>query len=99
MAAPAEIVRLVETFERNNEAYRQGGLNETQLRREFLDSFFKALGWDVDNTQGWAEPSKEVIREDTSSGGRRRRMRRKPSSGRLRRRMGRSISLCTNSTA
>jgi len=64
MAAPAEIVRLVETFERNKEDYRQGGLNETQLRREFLDPFFKALGWDVDNTQGWAEPYKEVIHED-----------------------------------
>jgi hypothetical protein len=64
MAAPAEIVRLVETFERNKEAYRQGELNETQLRREFLDPFFKALGWDVDNTQGWAEPYKEVIHED-----------------------------------
>jgi hypothetical protein len=64
MAAPAEIARLVETFERNKESYRQGGLNETQLRREFLDPFFKALGWDVDNTQGWAEPYKEVIHED-----------------------------------
>jgi len=50
MAAPPEIVRLVEAFERNREAYCQGGLNETQLRREFLDPFFKALGWDVDNT-------------------------------------------------
>jgi len=64
MAVPAEIVRLVETFERNKESYRQGGLNETQLRREFLDPFFKALGWDVDTTQGWAEPYKEVIHED-----------------------------------
>jgi hypothetical protein len=64
MTAPAEIVRLIETFERNKETYRQGGLNETQLRREFLDPFFKALGWDVDNTQGWAEPYKEVIHED-----------------------------------
>jgi len=64
MTAPAEIVRLVETFERNKEAYRQGGLNEAQLRQEFLNPFFKALGWDVDNTQGWAEPYKEVIHED-----------------------------------
>jgi hypothetical protein len=36
MTAPAEIVRLVETFERNKEAYRQGGFNEAQLRQEFL---------------------------------------------------------------
>jgi len=60
MAAPAEIVRLVETFERNKETYRQGGLNETQLRREFLDPFFKAVGWDMNNTQGCAELYREA---------------------------------------
>jgi predicted type IV restriction endonuclease len=64
MALPAEIARLIETFERNRESYRQGRYNETQLRREFIDPFFTALGWDVDNTQGWAEAYKEVIHED-----------------------------------
>jgi hypothetical protein len=37
MTALGEIIRLVETFERNKEAYHQGGLDETPLRREFLD--------------------------------------------------------------
>ncbi|MCL5279873.1 MAG: N-6 DNA methylase, partial [Planctomycetes bacterium] len=37
---------------------------ETQLRREYIDPFFKALGWDVDNTRGWAEAYKDVIHED-----------------------------------
>jgi len=60
MATPPEIVRLIETFERNREAYRQGELNETRLRREFLDPFFKAMGWDMDNTQGCAELCKEA---------------------------------------
>ncbi len=64
MALPPEIARLIETFERNRESYRQGRYSETQLRREFIDPLFKALGWDVDNTQGWAEPYKEVIHED-----------------------------------
>jgi predicted type IV restriction endonuclease len=64
MALPAEIARLIETFERNRESYRQGRYAETQLRREFIDPLFKALGWDVDNTQGWAEAYKEVIHED-----------------------------------
>jgi hypothetical protein len=27
--------------------------NETQVRREFLDPLFKALGWDIDNQQGY----------------------------------------------
>ncbi len=41
-----------------------GQYNETQLRREFLDPFFAALGWDVVNNQGYAEAYKDVIHED-----------------------------------
>ena len=64
MTAITEIARLVETFERNIESYRQAPYNEAQLRRQFIDPFFKALGWDMDNEQGWAEAYKEVIHED-----------------------------------
>mgnify|MGYP000700151979 CR=1 FL=1 len=39
--------RLVETFDRNLASYRTPAYNETQLRRDFLDPFFEALGWDV----------------------------------------------------
>ncbi len=62
--APDGILELVERFERNIETYKASGYNETQLRREFLDTFFSLLGWDVDNKQGWAEAYKEVIHED-----------------------------------
>ena len=58
------ILDLVERFERNREAYKSGTYNETQVRREFLDPFFKALGWDIDNEQGFAEDYKDVIHED-----------------------------------
>jgi len=64
MAAPKEILDLLERFDRNRETYRSGNYNETQLRREFLDPFFKALGWDVENTAGHAEAYKDVIHED-----------------------------------
>ena len=64
LAAPGEIAKLVERFERNVESYRSGLYNETQLRREFIDPFFKALGWDVDNERGYAEAYKDVIHED-----------------------------------
>ncbi|MEA3311661.1 MAG: DNA methyltransferase, partial [candidate division WOR-3 bacterium] len=60
-----EIKLLVDRFERNLDAYRSGKYNETQLRREFVDPFFKTLGWDVDNEQGYAEAYKEVIHEDS----------------------------------
>jgi predicted type IV restriction endonuclease len=65
MAVPKEILDLVSRFEDHKEAYKSGQYNETQLRREFLDPFFKALGWDIDNTQGTAEQYKDVIHEDS----------------------------------
>jgi hypothetical protein len=64
MPAPKEVLGLVERFDRNRDVYRSPSYNETQLRREFLDPFFAALGWDVDNRGGWAEAYKEVIHED-----------------------------------
>ena len=64
MGLPKEIAELIERFEQNKESYLQGGYNETQVRREFIDPFFKALGWDVDNAGGLAEAYKDVIPED-----------------------------------
>src|SRR6266487_4415669 len=64
MGVPTEIRELTERFERNKDAYRSPQYNETQLRREFLDPFFKALGWDIDNKQRYAEAYKDVIHED-----------------------------------
>ncbi len=61
MKAPQEIIDLVDRFERNREAYQSGKYNEMQLRREFIDPFFKALGWDVENISGFAEAYKDVI--------------------------------------
>ena len=51
---PKQVLELVDLFERNREAYRSPQYNETQLRHQFLDPFFKALGWDVNNEQGEA---------------------------------------------
>ena len=65
MTAPDTIKSLVDRFKNNHEAYRAGKYNETQLRREFLDPFFEALGWDLLNKQGYAEMYKDVIHEDS----------------------------------
>ena len=59
-----QISNLVERFERNIEAYHSPAYNETQLRREFIDPLFEALGWDVANKAGYAEQYKDVIHED-----------------------------------
>ena len=47
-----QISNLVERFEQNIEAYHSPAYNETQLRREFTDPYFEALGWDIANKEG-----------------------------------------------
>jgi len=64
MAVPQEIIDLVERFERDRDIYQSDKYNEAQLRKEFIDPFFKALGWDMDNTKGYAPAYREVIHED-----------------------------------
>lgn len=63
MSAPQIISELVERFKFNINDYKQGSYNETQVRREFIDPFFKALGWDVSNEKGYAEAYKDVVHE------------------------------------
>jgi predicted type IV restriction endonuclease len=62
--APKEIIRLVERFDHNRDQYLSGKYNEAQLRQEFVNPFFAAFGWDIENRLGCAEPYKEVIHED-----------------------------------
>ena len=62
--APQAILDLVEHFERNIASYRAGGYNEAQVRTEFIDPMFEALGWDMANRAGRAEAYKDVIHED-----------------------------------
>lgn len=55
---------LVTRFHEQYYSYKRSDYNETQVRRDFIDPFFKALGWDMDNSQGYAEAYREVIHED-----------------------------------
>ena len=63
MAAPDTIHALVQRFDEQKSAYKLGKYNETELRRDFLDPYFEALGWDVSNRKGNAEKYREVIHE------------------------------------
>lgn len=63
MTAPKRIINLVERFRLHRESYQATSYNETQVRREFIDPFFNALGWDVENEQGYAEAYKDVVHE------------------------------------
>lgn len=62
---PAEIIELVDKFERNLEAYKNPSYKEEQLKQEFINPLFKALGWDVDNISGSAPQYRDVIFEDS----------------------------------
>ena len=70
MSTPKAIQDFVARFAENRDVYCSSEYNETQLRREFLDPFFKALGWDIDNEQGYAEAYKDVVHEDSIKVGR-----------------------------
>lgn len=60
------IEELVAKFDRSVDRYKDqsSSFNETQLRIEFIDPMFEALGWDMNNKAGAAEQYKEVIHED-----------------------------------
>ncbi|MDZ4716732.1 MAG: N-6 DNA methylase, partial [Cytophagales bacterium] len=62
--AKNKIGELAERFAEQIDSYKKSEYNETLTRRDFIDPFFKALGWDIDNEQGYAEAYREVIHED-----------------------------------
>ncbi|MGH8307140.1 MAG: Eco57I restriction-modification methylase domain-containing protein, partial [Gammaproteobacteria bacterium] len=64
MPAPATVVELVNRFGEQIEAYKSGNYKEHQVRVEFIDPLFEALGWDIYNKVGNAEAYKDVIHED-----------------------------------
>ncbi len=59
-----KISELVARFNEHLISYKKSDYNETLTRRDFIDPFFKALGWDIDNEQGLPESYREVIHED-----------------------------------
>jgi len=65
MTAPDAVLKLIERYNEQIEDYRRGKYKEAQVRNEFIDPLFAALGWDVHNKQGYAEAYKEVIHEDS----------------------------------
>lgn len=63
MSAPAPVLRQVERFLRNRTAYHRPEYREHQVRQEFIDPVFEALGWDMRNRAGYAEAYKDVVTE------------------------------------
>ena len=61
--AKQKVRELAQRFRYNLDVYKKSAYNETQVRREFIDPFFEALGWDVENRHGHAEQYKDVVQE------------------------------------
>jgi len=63
--AQQTVAALVERFAHNLDAYSRGEYKETEVRHEYIDPFFEALGWDVHNRAGHDEQYKDVIHEES----------------------------------
>jgi type I restriction-modification system DNA methylase subunit len=55
-----EIQSLARKYIKHRDQYREATYNETDVRNEFLNRMFTALGWDIDNTNGSAPADREV---------------------------------------
>jgi len=64
MGCPDAVKELVEKFALQIDQYRSPEYNETQVRIDFINPLFSALGWDMDNIAGYAEPYRDVVHED-----------------------------------
>ena len=69
-----ELDHLVEQFGRNLGHCKSSAFDEASLRNEYLNPFFRALGWDVENRAGFIPQHREVeIESRTEIAGRKKR--------------------------
>jgi hypothetical protein len=69
MPVPETIRQLIQRFDEHRSEYLSGNYNEAQLRHEFLNPFFEALGWDMVNRQNRAQKYKDVVYEESIKSG------------------------------
>lgn len=55
-----ELNRLVESFGKRLDELKQPGYSEAQLRDDFLNPFFRCLGWDMENRAGLIQKEREA---------------------------------------
>lgn len=64
-ALKGRVAELVQTYSDNYPQFQRATYNETQVRVDFVNRFFKLLGWDVDNERGLPQHLREVTHEAT----------------------------------
>jgi hypothetical protein len=61
---PDIVKRLIERFNQQLDQVRSPDYNETELRIDYVNPMYAALGWDMDNSSGYAEQYRDVVHED-----------------------------------
>ncbi|MCK9593290.1 MAG: Eco57I restriction-modification methylase domain-containing protein [Methanoregula sp.] len=64
MAIPTIVAEKINNFSNQSAAYTHKDYNETQLRTDFVNPFFEALGWDVENRHSEDIRDRGVILEE-----------------------------------
>ena len=64
LVSRATIEKLIAKFEENANQYKSSQYDEANTRVDFIDEFFRVFGWDINNSAGFAEQYREVVRED-----------------------------------
>lgn len=59
------VAEKVKQFSSKIKEYKRSTYNETEVRIDFVNPFFKALGWDIDNEAGLPQHLREVTHEAT----------------------------------
>jgi len=65
-----QLALLVGKFAKHHDEYTRSDYSETEVRAEFIDPFFEALGWDLQNRAGHSPKTREVFREAGETHGR-----------------------------
>jgi hypothetical protein len=58
-----DVQSLIRKFEQDKNHYLQKGYPEAQVRLDFLDPFFSALGWDIENKAHKPPDKRDVVIE------------------------------------
>ena len=58
-----QVIALVDTYQSHIEQYQRASYNETEVRVDFVNPLFQALGWDVLNERGLPQHLREVKHE------------------------------------
>lgn len=62
-ALATQVAELVHIYSDNYQQFQRVTYNETQVRVDFVNRFFRLLGWDVDNVRGLPQHLREVTHE------------------------------------